>query len=215
MRLPQIFNIALVALMAGSCGSAPPADDGAQARSAIVERSCDDGGTAPDGGEGPMVCETAFAYGEGRSECFLRMDELKSNRWGGTIGPLSSGKYTFELYAGAGRCDLDKATFVGWLQVEHDYVGGTKVCFEAAPGAVFEETHLYVGNEPLPRDKKGKFTVAPGQYPYSHEDLGGATSDCYQLDEAGYIYVIAHAVVCYGEDPGTNIDDGYVPGIQR
>lgn len=168
----------------------------------------------PPDADVPTTCETAYAYGAGRTECFRKMDGLKSNNWGGSIGPLDSGTYTFDLYAGGGRCDLNKATFVGWLHVEHNYATGTKVCFEAAAGAVFEETHLYVGMEPLPRDKKGNFTVAPGLYPYSHE-LNGATSDCYEIDGTGYVYIIAHAVTCYGEDPGIDIEDGYAGGIQR
>lgn len=209
MRLPHVFNIAFVALLAGGCSSASdnPADDGSQAQLACNEPEPEDGGTPPDY-DGPVTCETAFAYMADRSACFLSMDGLRSNRWGWSIGALDSGAYTFEIYAGAGRCDLDKGTLVGWLRVEHDYAAGTRVCFHAAPGASFEETHLYVGSEPLPRDKKGNFTVAPGAYPYSHDALDGAESDCFDVDVSGYVYVVAHAVACYGEEPGADIDAG-------
>lgn len=184
---------------------------GARARYFDINLTCSEEPPPPDL---PTTCETAFAYSAGRTECFINMDGVKPNRWGGSIGPLDSGTYTFELYAGAGRCDLDKATFVGWLRVEHEYASGTRVCFEAAPGTVFEETHLYVGTSPLPLNKKGGLTLSPGLYPYGHE-LNGATSDCFDIEGSGYVYIVAHAVACYGEDPGTDYDDGYAGGIQR
>jgi hypothetical protein len=58
-----------------------------------------------------------------------------------------------------------------------------------------DETHLYVGNNVLPK-KNGSYTVSPGQYPYSH-DLNNAETDQYEVTGlSGAIYVVAHAVVC-------------------
>lgn len=68
--------------------------------------------------------ETAFAYGgEQLATCFLDLDfnsDSKSdfNRWGWTNGPLAAGSYSFDIYAGAGQCDLTKGTLVGTLNVE-------------------------------------------------------------------------------------------------
>ena len=50
--------------------------------------------------------------------------------------------------------------------------------------------YLYVGNEILARDKKGNYTTAPGQFPFSGEAS-------YTIDGlSGDIYVVAHSVVC-------------------
>jgi len=141
----------------------------------------------------PMVCETAFAKGES-SACFLD-SPYEFSRWGWTNGPLGPGSYELEIYAGAGRCDLSKGELVGTLFVEYD--GATAVVrFETLPGFVFEETHLYVGNEPLARDVNGNYTVAPGQYPYIH-DLTRAVEDEFVVSGlSGEIYVVAHSVTC-------------------
>jgi len=48
------------------------------------------------------------------------------------------------------------------------------VTFETTDGWQMMETHLYVGTD-VP-DKS-----APGRFPYTHEDLGGATADTYNL----------------------------------
>ena len=42
--------------------------------------------------------ETAFAYSETYSDCFLNYG---FNRWGWTNGPLTEGSYSFDIYAGA------------------------------------------------------------------------------------------------------------------
>jgi hypothetical protein len=89
---------------------------------------------------------------------------------------------------------LSKGTLVGVLTV--NYNGSTaSVSFNMASGFTMDESHLYVGSEPLARNN-GEYTVAPGQYPYIH-DLTNATSDTYTISGlTGEIYVVAHAVVC-------------------
>jgi len=150
----------------------------------------------PTPGEG---CETAFAYGGSNATCFLDLDASIGtfHRWGWTNGPLSAiaTPYTFDIYAGAGQCDLGKGELVGTLTVVYDGTTAT-VTFLMASGFTMDETHLYVGSEILPRDVNGDFTVAPGQYPDQH-DLTNATTDSYTITSlSGDIYVIAHAVVC-------------------
>lgn len=149
-------------------------------------------------------CETFFAYGdETNAICFL---EDGFNRWGWTIGPLTSGAYTFDLYSGAGQCDLDKGTLVGSLTLNYDEATGTaEVTFEMLDGFVMSETHLYIGSEPYPTGQNGNPTVAPGQFPYQHE-LDAAQSDSYTIsDLSGEIYIIAHGEVC--PDDGNDDDD--------
>jgi len=159
------------------------------------------------GGTGEQECETAFAFGGESAACFLDIDEDGDgngdfNRWGWSNGPLGPGAYTFEVYAGAGQCDLQKGTYVGTLSVDYDGSMAT-VTYDADPsGAWFwEETHLYVGNEILARNVNDNFTVAPGQFPNIHDDVD-STTDTYVVEGlSGDIYVVAHAVSCEQEVP--------------
>lgn len=151
--------------------------------------------------------ETAFAYGDQYATCFIGADfdgdgeDDGFNRWGWTNGPLAAGSYIFEIYAGAGQCDLTKGTLVGTLSVV--YEGSTaNVTFtmsetDSNTGLDYTmvETHLYVGNDIL-ASNNGEFTVAPGQYPTIHNELANVTSDSYTISGlSGNIYVVAHATV--------------------
>jgi hypothetical protein len=144
-------------------------------------------------------CETAYAYYAykcgyygGLSTCF---SQWGFSQWGWTNGRLGPGYYKFDIYAGAAQCNPYKGKKVGYLKVS--YNGSTAVItYYMYSDYKMDETHLYVGNEPLPRDNNGDYTVAPGQYPYSH-DLDNASTDTYTITGlSGKIYIIAHAVVC-------------------
>ncbi|KAB7530515.1 hypothetical protein F8C76_03135 [Flagellimonas olearia] len=126
-------------------------------------------------------CETAFARGNDGNTCFI--EEGFNKRWGWSIGPLAEGtEESYEIYAGAGQCDISKGELVGTVDVS--YVdGNVTVTYNIDEAYDVDETHTYAGNEMFPVDKKGKPTVAPGQYSIE-ENLDGE------------IYVIAHAVVC-------------------
>lgn len=117
------------------------------------------------------------------------------NRWGWSNGPLTDGTSTwYNLYAGAGQCDPEKGVLVGRMDV-HYYNGIVNIVMSVKSGYTLDETHLYVGNTIVPM-KNGKYTVAPGQYPYSH-DLTNAKADYYTVENvSGSVYVIMHAVVC-------------------
>ena len=147
----------------------------------------------------PQGCETAFAK-LSSSTCFLNIDENADgfsdfNRWGWTSGPLSQGTYTFDIYSGAGQCDITKGTRTGTLTVV--YSGSTvTVTYNLVSGYQLKETHLYVGNEILPRNVNNLHTVAPGQYPYIHENLSSSTDTYTVTGVSGNIYVVAHAVTC-------------------
>ncbi|MCA0131906.1 hypothetical protein [Winogradskyella alexanderae] len=162
----------------------------------------DDDDDAPEEEES---CETLFAIGgEDNSTCFL---DDGFNRWGWTIGPLSGGDYSFDLYSGAGQCDTDKGTHVGTISVNYDEgLGTVDVNFDMFDGFVLNETHLYVGELPYPTDNNGNPTVAPGQYPHQNA-LDDASSDAYSLtDVSGEIFIIAHGVSC--EDDDDDNDNG-------
>ena len=139
---------------------------------------------------GPRECETAYAYYPGNAQCFL---DLGYTKWGWTNGPLSPGHYEFDIYAGAGQCDLSKGENIGTLTVDYDESTHTVTVNYDITGSGYwmTETHLYVGNDPLPPNP-GK----PGQYPYSHT-LDNETTDDYTITGLyGDIYIIAHAVAC-------------------
>lgn len=150
--------------------------------------------------------ETAFAFGNNYATCFIDgiddngdgIIDFQSNRWGWSNGELIEGTYSFEIYAGAGQCDLTKGTYVGDLTVV--YSNGTATAtYIMLPEYTMAETHLYIGNEPLPR-KDGEYTVAPGQYGAIHE-LEYASEDEYVITGlTGTIYVVAHAVVVFPEE---------------
>lgn len=152
--------------------------------------------------------ETAFAYdGTYPGACFLNLDldtdgKGDFNRWGWTIGPLGVGSYRFDLYAGAGRCDTSKGTYVGYLDV--NYYNGTATVTYTMSGTNpttkvaynMVEAQLYVGSEILPRDVNGEFTVAPGQYPDVAGELNSVLTKTFEVSGlSGDIYVVAHATV--------------------
>lgn len=156
-------------------------------------------------------CETAFAWSamdqdsmdnEGPSVCFITIDadgnnRSDFNRWGWSNGPLLEGIHSFQLWAAAGQCDLNKGTMVGSVTVNYDGVNAV-VSYQTNPPYTLSETHAYVGNEILPKNKQGEFTVAPGQYPQINDQMQeNATSDTYQFDElTGEVYTVFHATVC-------------------
>jgi hypothetical protein len=160
----------------------------------------------------PQNCETAYAYGCSYCHCYATcFSHWGFSQWGWTNGQLGPGCYTFDIYAGAAQCNISKGKKVGYLTIS--YNGSTAVVtYHMYSGYKMDETHLYVGCNPLP-SKNGSDTVAPGQYPYSH-DLSNASTDTYTVTGlSGKIYIIAHAVVCgnsgYGGFGGYGDGGGY------
>jgi hypothetical protein len=119
--------------------------------------------------------ETAFAKGDA-AICFI---DHGFSRWGWT-NPIVPGTYTWDLWAGAGQCDTSKGILVGSVTVVYD--GDVTVTYNVSEPYLLDETHVYAGYDMFPKTKKGKLTVAPGQY-YNDGSFDGM------------VYVIAHAVV--------------------
>ncbi len=137
------------------------------------------------------TCETAWAYtDDDHAFCATDIDGDGRNerRWG-WYAELAPGSYSFDLYAGAGQCDLDKGTLVGTLGVEYD--GATaEVTYQMGDGFGLDETHLYA-------DAERQTTLAPGQLGHIHERLDGAAEDTYTVaSDADPLFLSAHAVVC-------------------
>jgi hypothetical protein len=148
----------------------------------------------------PSDCETAYAYGGcNYAHCFRNWYlGHRFTKWGWTNGPLGPGHYEFAIYAGAGQCYLPKGENIGTLTVDYDGSTATVTYNITGSGYRMTETHLYVGNAPWPEKNGGDYTVAPGDYPYSHT-LDNAIIDFYPpppINVSGPIYIIAHAVVC-------------------
>ena len=142
------------------------------------------------------TCGTAYGYIPGYATCFL---SLGFDKWGWTNGPLGPGTYEFQLWGGAAGCDLSKGTLVGWLTVSYDGSAAV-VTYHMYDDNYMTATHLYVGSERMPRDKKGNETTSPGQYPYVHGSLSNASTDTYTVTGlSGSIYVVAHALTCWYE----------------
>ncbi|NDV42683.1 hypothetical protein [Flagellimonas sediminis] len=135
--------------------------------------------TIPLGCEPEPSCETAFARGTDGNTCFIGEG---FSRWGWSIGPLAEGtQATYDVYAGAGQCDISKGELVGTVDVSY-IDGNVTVTYNIDAAYNVSDTHTYAGSAMFPT-KNGEPTVAPGQY-YIEENLSGD------------IYVIAHADVC-------------------
>lgn len=142
------------------------------------------------------TCETAYAYGLQKSNCFITIPGVNSNNWGWSNGPIGTGTYDWPIYAGAGQCDITKGTLVGSLHVV--YSGSTAtITYNMDAGKHLNITQLWVGSQILPK-KNNKWTTAPGQFPYKHEGLNGAGSDTFTITGlSGNIYIAAHSEVCW------------------
>ncbi len=144
-----------------------------------VERCCEIG-----------ECETSFAKGDD-GECF---SEYGFSRWGWTNKIIEGNDYTYDVWAGAGQCDTSKGELAGTVSVSyHD--DEVTVTYNMNDGFTISDTHLYIGCGPIPANKKGKPTVAPGQYPYSGlEDGVPYTVDVseFNCDNNGELYIIVH-----------------------
>ena len=144
----------------------------------------------------PQTCETGYAYGLSYANCFLNIPNVTSNNWGWSNGQIGAGSYVWPIYAGAGQCNIDNGVHVGNLTV--NYTPPTAVVTYTMFGTnILNATHLYVGTQILPK-KNGKFTTAPGQFPYKHGSLPGVSTDTFTINGlSGLIYVAAHSEVCY------------------
>jgi len=146
-------------------------------------------------------CETAYAYGDTLANCFIDIQGVNANNWGWSNGPtyFIGGVYDWPIYAGAGQCNIDHGTLVGTLHAVV-YPPYLDVTYIMNPGYGLNETHLYAGIDILPM-KQGKYTTAPGQFPYKHTGLNGAATDEFHIvggpiPNDGSIYIVAHAEVC-------------------
>jgi hypothetical protein len=143
--------------------------------------------------------ETAWRYGN-----IENWDYSGSSNWGWTDGPftLPEGIDQFTsnikpLYAAAGQNDITKGVHVGNVEIVITKTAANKynvqVNYTVFAGYSLKETHVWIGETPLPTLKKGSYTDAPGQMKYVDGQI-------VTLTNPSQIYVAAHSVVrIYGE----------------
>lgn len=143
-----------------------------------------------------ITTETAFAKAEEGSECFI---EHNWSRWGWTnlITNTVGATYELNIYAGAGQCDITKGYHAGVLTVEITAADQAVVTYTVFEGVELREAHLYVGEDMFPKKNNGNFTIAPGQYPYKDDSLGGVSTVSFTVDipSGQDFWLIAHSVV--------------------
>lgn len=123
------------------------------------------------------IYDTAYAKGDD-AICFIPTFA----NWGWT-NPILPSEYEWDLWAGAAQCDTSKGTLVGSVTVVYDGDGYVTVTYNVDPPYILEETHVYADYDMFPKDRRGRLTIAPGQY-YNASPFDGSQ-----------VYVIAHAVV--------------------
>jgi streptogramin lyase len=143
--------------------------------------------------------DTAWAYGGDRATANNTISG--SNNWGWTNSFETTDEFPIEmdLIAGAGQNILDNGTVVGTVSVAYDGECVT-VTYAIDPNLEPEHTlleaHLWVGDTPLPLDRRGNPTAAPGQLGVSPEiavDGLSAVAEVCGIEED--FWVAAHAVV--------------------
>ncbi|MBW6500740.1 MAG: hypothetical protein K0B05_05030, partial [Bacteroidales bacterium] len=152
-------------------------------------------------------CETAYGFSSG-SICFLEASkEYKFNNWGWTTPLSGEGPWLLDLWAAAGGCDRDNGYLAGYVFVTRDASDDKKiiVTYELNPGFAASEIHVYIGCEPYPKLKNGKYTTAPGSYTFTAEGLNMVTDLTVDFTGVtGDFYLIAHAVTCQTDESVDN-----------
>lgn len=132
---------------------------------------------------------------------------LKTSNWGWSIGslPVSENDYDLKLLAACGttggkvkRSYQENGIEAGTITISYHGSSAT-ITYTVTDPTLLMDVHLFVGEngEMLPRDSKGKYTNAPGQFPYAFDD-GTLNEGSWSItidDLEGPIYVAAHAVV--------------------
>ncbi len=143
-----------------------------------------------------IICETAFMEGNrpflGTGDNVLN---LGNSRWGwANYFTGSDGEYSQKLWAGAGKNNTSKATWVGDIITT---VSGTNVTLSIDMKPGFEDalnvTHIYFSD-------KAPTTTAPGQYGNTDPDAEDGKDYPFTLNVANSsFWLIVHAEICQEE----------------
>ncbi len=121
---------------------------------------------------------------------------LTKNRWGWAINITTVGETTYDIWAGAGLNKIGNGVKVGTLTVKWDGEN-VEFCYVLYDGYTMEELHLYAGDD-------SPSTIAPGKYGYIvdfNDEPAALWCDTIAAADVngGGVWVVAHAVVCFGE----------------
>jgi hypothetical protein len=123
-----------------------------------LEVTCENGPPPPSGrGQETAIMFGSIGFDELLDNCTnnqgVSPDNVSDSRWGWQDGPLMEGQYMNPIYAGAGQSDITKGTHVGDVII--DVMSGMVLVqinlyldYENNPYVV-EDTHVYVGTEPV------------------------------------------------------------------
>lgn len=112
--------------------------------SVIIEVVCEDQPPPPQMGQ-----ETAIMFGS------IQLDSMEAEcgsdtpaRWGWQEGPLLEGNYVRAIYAAAGNNILANGTHIGDVLIDVNS-GQVVVTIDLFEGFEAEETHIYIGTDPI------------------------------------------------------------------
>jgi hypothetical protein len=132
--------------------------------------------------------DTAWAFSISTSTCFRDVAGLGKNRWGWTNGAFSASEsMTFEIWAGAAKCQLSKGQYVGSgsLSISGSEATITYATYQANFVGVIK---AYIGNVPF----YGDYEISPGELPVTVDASGAAIALGGSFDPNSPIYFYVH-----------------------
>lgn len=126
---------------------------------------------------------------------------LTSNNWGWSNGPFNpfTSQETLLFYIDARNCQIEKGTCAGSVVLTYSLSGKVTIDYNMLFGFKLVTTNLYVGKQRLPKNSNGKYTTAPGQFPYDQSKSQYKGSGIYEIQitekPLPAIYVVAHGDV--------------------
>ena len=147
----------------------------------------------------PKVCNTLYAYND-RGVCFRDISKSDNNKkklsnwgWSHDISDFDS-TMDFILYAGAGKCDLDKGSIVGTLTLSKNETG-YDIEYNITSEGLLTETHVYIGDTILPK-KNNKYKASPGLYGNEHNNIYSKHDEFTILSNENDVWFVGHGVIC-------------------
>ena len=135
------------------------------------------------------TCETAWI--KGTSDRCLNTLAGCSNRWGWTNKVDQGATERMEIWAGAGQCDTNKGTLVGYADVSYVNDRVKVTVSELTAPWVMTNSQLWTGEGTLPF-RNNKYVAAPGSFP----DKQVETADYDVHHTTAYVHVALHIDVC-------------------
>ncbi|MGY5850519.1 hypothetical protein [Salegentibacter sp. F14] len=174
-----------------ACDNCPDEDDTLDDNeNGIPDCLEDDNGNGDDCETDLGQCETAFMVGD-----YTFQDlEIGNNRWGWALNfNDEDGVYEYNIYAAAGKNDLEKGVLVGVVTLEVEG-GEVDVEIDLCDGADATEGHLYFDDDTWPEK------TAPGQFGNDLPAFDDSFSWDTEYSGDGEFWLAVHLDVCPGDD---------------